>query len=75
MSLSKELIQKSVSIVDTENGKVAEILWVGRIVETVDDVEQVLSETNRRCAYSSEDKERFLAEVDGAEDYISILGW
>jgi len=75
MGLSKQTIQKSVSIVDTGESKVAEVLWVDRVVETVDDVEQVLSETNRRCAYCADDKERFLADVEGAEDYLVVLGW
>ena len=75
MSLSKQTVQKAVSIIDTGESKMAEVLWLDRVVEAVDGVEQVLSETNRRCAYSFEDKERFLAEVEGAEDYLIILGW
>ncbi len=75
MSLSKQTIQRSVSIVDTGSTKTAEVLWVDKIVETVGEKDQILSENNRRCAYSADDKERFLAEVEDAESYITILGW
>jgi len=75
MSLSKQVIQRSVSIVDTGDSKTAEVLWIDRIVETIEEKEQILSENNRRCAYSADDKERFLSEVADAESYITILGW
>ncbi|MGE4267188.1 MAG: hypothetical protein AB7F25_07115 [Deferribacterales bacterium] len=73
--LEKKIIQRTVSIVDAGWGKTAEVLWVDMIVETVSDVENVLSENNRRCAYGVDDKERFLSEVADAESYITILGW
>ncbi len=75
MSLSKQAIQRAVSIVDTGDSKTAEVLWIDRIVETIEEKEQILSENNRRCAYSADDKERFLADVEGAEDYLVVLGW
>lgn len=75
MSLSKQTIQKSVSIVDTGESKMAEVLWVDRVVETIDETENIFCETNRRCAYGADDKDRFLSEVSDAESYITVLGW
>jgi len=71
MSLSERRIQKSVNIVSTKEGMIAEILWLNQIIK--DGV--VFAETNHRCAYSAEDIERFLSEVENAEQYIAVLGW
>lgn len=69
--LSENKIQKSVNIVTTGSGKSVEVLWINQIIKN----DLVLAETNHRCAYSAEDKEKFLIEVERAEEYLGILGW
>jgi len=71
MSLSKQTFQRSITILDATDGKFVEVLWIEQVVEN----DVMLAETNRRCAYSVDDKERFLAEVERAEDYLMVLGW
>ena len=36
---------------------------------------EVISKTNHNKAYTSDQKDEFLAEVEGAENYIGALGW
>ena len=73
---------KSINIVATEiideetqevtEQKVAEVLWKKQLF---DEDGNVASESNHRGSYMQGDKERFLAEVEGAEAYIAALGW
>jgi hypothetical protein len=69
--LSENRVQKSVAIVDNSDGLIAEVLWVNQIIK--DDV--VISEAYHRCAYTEEDRERFITEVVNAELYLAVLGW
>lgn len=69
--LTERRIQKSVNIVAIEENKVAEVLWVDQVLRD----EKIIAESNHRCAYSVDNKEQFLAEVEGAELYMTILGW
>jgi len=62
---------KSVEIVTTELGKAVNVLWVTTILR--DGV--MVSEAFHRCAYCKSDKESFLSTVEGAIDYLPILGW
>lgn len=49
----------------------AEVLWINQVIKA----ETVIAESNERCAYSEEDKERFLADVENAEQYLAVLCW
>lgn len=69
MALSERRILKSVQILS--ESKSAQVQWADQVLR--DDV--VIHEQYHRCAYSEADKEKFLAEVDGAKAYIKILGW
>lgn len=69
--LTERRIQKSVNIMAVNESKVAEVLWVDQVLRG----EEIIAESNHRCAYSVDNKEQFLAEVEGAELYIAILGW
>lgn len=68
MALAEKTIVKSVEI--THAGT-ANVCWADQILRDG----EVISEIPRRRAYSIEEKEAFLAEVAGAENYIAALGW
>jgi hypothetical protein len=69
--LTERIIQKSVNIMTIGENKVSEVLWVDQVLRG----EEVIAESNHRCAYTAENKEQFLAEVEKAELYMTILGW
>lgn len=71
MSLTENRIQKSINIINTDYGMTAEVLWINQVIKA----ETVIAESNERCAYSAEDKERFIAEIVNAELYLAVLGW
>ncbi len=68
MALTEQRIIKSVTI---SPGLSVSVQWADQILK--DDV--VISETYHRCAYTEEQKSLFLAEVDGADAYLAVLGW
>lgn len=47
------------------------VCWLNEIVK--DDV--VISSIPHRCAYDETCRESFIAEVDGAESYLSLVNW
>lgn len=69
MALTKERVLESVECNLTAN--IASVKWLNNIVE--DGV--VISSTPHRCCYAAEQKDQFLAEVEGAAAYIAIMGW
>lgn len=69
MALSKEKVLESVEL--NIPGNTVSVKWSNNIVE--DGV--VLSSVPHRCCYAVEQKSQFLAEVEGAEAYVAILGW
>jgi hypothetical protein len=69
MALSENRILKSVDIQLTT--KTANVLWSDQILRDG----EVITEANHRKAYTEDQKDEFLAEVDGAENYLSALGW
>ena len=36
---------------------------------------EVISETFERCAYTADQKDTFLADVEGADSYVKAIGW
>lgn len=69
MALSKEKVLESVEL--NIPGNTASVKWSNNIVE--DGV--VLTSVPHRCCYAAEHKDQFLADVEGAEAYVAILGW
>lgn len=57
---------------ETTEQKIAEVLWKKQLF---DEDGNVASESNHRGSYTQEEKERFLAEIEGAEAYVPALGW
>jgi len=69
MVLSEQRILKSVEILPAQN--TVNVLWVDQVLRD----EEVIAETNHRKAYASDQKDDFLAEVDGAAGYVPAIGW
>lgn len=69
MSLSEQHVLKSVEILPTQNS--INVLWVDQIVRDGD----VISERNHRKAYTQDQREDFLTEVDGGAAYVAAAGW
>jgi hypothetical protein len=69
MALTEARILKSVEVQVTT--KTANVLWADQILR--DDV--VISETNHRKAYTENQKDEFMTEVEGAESYLTALDW
>ena len=60
---------KQVSILPTQSA--VNVQWAVAIKKD----DEVISEQYERKAYTQDQKESFLAEVEGAENYINVLGW
>jgi hypothetical protein len=69
MALTEQRILKSVEVM--VQASTINVLWVDQVLR---DGELVV-ETNHRKAYTIEQKDDFLNEVDGAEIYLLVAGW
>lgn len=69
MALTEQRILSQVTTLPAQSA--ANVQWANQILR--DDV--VISETYERKAYTVEQKADFLSEVEGAENYITALGW
>lgn len=69
MSLIEQTIVNQVTIIPKT--KTAQVQWSDQIVKD----DEVIAENYRRKAYSENQKEEFLYEVDNAEFYVKALGW
>lgn len=67
--LKEQRILKSVQILSQQSA--VNVQWANQILRG----DEVISEQYERKAYTQDQKESFLEEVEGAEAYISILGW
>ncbi|WP_415034430.1 hypothetical protein [Azonexus sp.] len=67
--LKEQRILKSVQILSQQSA--VNVQWTNQILRG----DEVISEQYERKAYTQDQKDAFLAEVEGAEDYINILGW
>lgn len=68
MALTEQKILKQVTILSSGS---ANVQWANQILRDG----EVISETYERTAYGVDQKDQFLAEVAGAENYIAALGW
>ena len=69
MSLSEQRILKQVTTLPNQSA--VNVQWANQIIKDG----AVLTETYERKAYTADQKAEFLAEVEGAENYIAALGW
>jgi len=69
MALTEQRILKSVQILPGQSA--VNVQWTNQILRD----EEVITETYERKAYSIDQKDEFLSEVEGAEAYLTVLGW
>ncbi len=69
MALTEQRILKQVSILPSQSA--VNVQWADQILRDG----EVISENFHRKAYTIDQKEEFLLEVEGAPNYIAALGW
>lgn len=69
MALTEKRVLKSVEILHDRG--LAQVAWADQILRD----DEVISEVMHRKTYSVEDVDAFMAEVDGAANYLAALGW
>jgi hypothetical protein len=69
MALTENKILKQVSILPNQSA--VNVQWSNQILRDG----ELVTETFERKAYTQDQKAEFLAEVEGAENYIAALGW
>ena len=69
MSLTESKVLAQVTILPESNS--VNVRWDNLIMRD----EEVISRQPHRKAYTFDQKDEFLAEVEGAENYIAALGW
>lgn len=67
--IEENTILKQITVLPEQNA--INVQWANQIIKDG----EVIAEKLHRKAYSCEQKDAFLTEVDGATNYISILGW
>lgn len=69
MALTEERVLGSVQVLAQQSA--ANVEWWDLIKRDG----EVISKTNHNKAYTADQYHEFLAEVEGAEAYIAVLGW
>lgn len=69
MTLTEQRILKQVTILPNQSA--ANVQWANQILRDG----ELVTETYERKAYSADQKAEFMAEVEGAENYITAMGW
>jgi hypothetical protein len=69
MALTEQRVLKSVQVLSQQSA--VNVQWASQIWRG----DELVTETYERKAYTADQKDDFLAEVEGAEAYIAVLGW
>ena len=69
MALTEQRIIKSIQILPGQSS--AQVQWADQILRDG----ELVTETYHRKAYTADQKGEFLAEVEGANNYLQVLGW
>ena len=69
MALTEQKVLKQVTVLAQQSA--ANVQWANQILRDG----EVITETYERKAYTQDQKDDFLAEVEGAAGYIAVLGW
>lgn len=69
MALSEQRILKQVTTLPAQSA--VNVQWSNQVLRDG----EVISETFERKAYTADQAAEFLVEVEGAESYITALGW
>ncbi len=68
-TFKEQRVLKQVAILPDQSA--ANVQWAVQVLKDG----EIRTETFHRKAYTAEQIEEFLIEVEGAEAYISVLGW
>ena len=69
MALAEQKILKQVTTLVQQNA--IQVQWANQILRD----DELVTETYERKAYTVDQKDDFLAEVEGAEAYVDLMGW
>ena len=69
MALAEQKILKQVTTLVQQNA--IQVQWANQILRD----DELVTETYERKAYTADQKDDFLAEVEGAEAYVDLMGW
>lgn len=69
MALTEQRILKSIQVLSQQSA--VNVQWANQILRDG----ELVTETYERKAYTAEQYHDFLAEVEGAEAYLAVLGW
>ena len=69
MALTEQRSLKSVQVLSQQSA--VNVQWASQIWRG----NELVTETYERKAYTADQKDDFLAEVEGAEAYVTVLGW
>ena len=69
MALTEQTVLKQVTVLAQQSA--VNVQWSNQILRDG----EIISEQFKRKAYTVDQKDEFLSEVDGAENYIAALGW
>lgn len=74
MALSEDRILSQVTVLPQQSA--VNVQWLDRVLRTAEDGSvEVIAATPFRKAYTADQKEEFLTEVEGAAGYVATLGW
>lgn len=69
MAFTEQRILKQVTVLTSQSA--INVQWSNQILKDG----EVVAETLERKAYTADQKDTFLVEVEGADAYIAVLGW
>jgi len=69
MALTEQRILKQVAVLPNQSA--VNVQWANQILRD----DELITETYERKAYTADQYSEFLTEVEGAEAYITVLGW
>lgn len=69
MALIERTVLAQVTVLPQQSN--VNVQWLNQILRA----DEVIASTPHRKTYNANMKNEFLAEVDGAENYLAVLGW
>lgn len=69
MALTEERVLKSVEVL--LDAKSINVCWENRVLRDG----EVIAQSNERCAYGLDQKEQFIADVEGAAAFVTAIPW
>lgn len=69
MALTEQIIIKQITVLPAQSA--IQVQWANQVLRD----DEVISETYHRKAYTKEQQAEFEAEVAGAPNYVTAVGW